>query len=92
MPNALQKIIVLFALVSQTSNQILIHIFAASNMSVSQILIVPQHWLVGMRNVSILANVPNLLTALLGIIEEFAHVFLDMKEILMELHAPQVSQ
>lgn len=91
MPNALPKIIVQFALVCQTSSQIQIHTFAASSMSASQILIVQLHWLVGMKSASTLVNVPDLLIALLEIIEEFAHASLDMKEIHMELHAPQVS-
>lgn len=92
MPNALQKITVQFALVSQTSSLTQIHTFAASSMSAFLILIVQPHWLVGMKNVSIHANVPSLLIALLETTEEYAHAFLDMKEIHMELLVPQVSR
>ena len=91
MPSALLRTTELSAPASQTSNQILIHTFVASSMSVSLIPIAYQHLPAEMKNVWILVSVPDLLTVLLGTTEECAHAFLDMKEIPMALHAHQVS-
>jgi hypothetical protein len=90
MPNVQQRITVLFAPVCQITSQIQIHTFAASNMSVSLILIVLALLHVSMRNVSIPVSVPEMQIALSEITREFVPAFLDMKAIHMEWHVPQV--
>jgi hypothetical protein len=91
MHNVQQEITVQLAIVCQTISQIQIPIFGASSMNVLLILIVQVLLLVSMKSVLILASVRGMQIVLPEITREFAHASLDMRVILMELLARQVS-
>ena len=78
-----QKITELCAPVHQAIDLIQIHTYDANSMSVWQIQNAQQHLLVKMKNVWILANVPEMLIVLQGTIEEFVLANQDILGILM---------
>ena len=73
----------LFAPVHQDTDLTQIHTLDANSMSVWPIQNAPQHLLVKMKNVQILANVPEMLIVLQGTTEESVLASQDILEILM---------